>query len=304
MSRFLRVLVGVVVLLGFAAVGVVSVHHRGRHSRRATAAASCTYTADKSGDAAREREDGGKSEPAEEHERGAGDDAAKEAEEKRERERTAQGPEVSGLFAGPAGNEAVERCDTPGHPEFFDDLAKANSSLLTREVAPGTQLKPGAQRSAVRAADALPQIGGTWSPYGKTPMLGNRTDYDTTRGSTKEGFVGLAGRTTGFARDADGNLYAATSNGGIWKSTDGAGNWTAIGDSLPTQVVSGIAWSPANGGTLIVLTGDNAFGGDTYAGLGVYRSTDGGATWQHSSGIADGLLGFKVAVDPTNANVL
>ena len=94
------------------------------------------------------------------------------------------------------------------------------------------------------------------------------------------------------------------SNGGIWKSTDQAANWTSIGEGLPTQVVSGVAWTSANGGTLVVLTGDNAFGGDTYAGLGVYRSTDGGATWQHSSGIADGLLGFKIVVDPNDPNVV
>src|SRR4051794_30109785 len=52
------------------------------------------------------------------------------------------GTEVSGLFSGPRGGE--ERCDRPGHPETFEDLAKANSSRMTRQVAPGTQLKPGA----------------------------------------------------------------------------------------------------------------------------------------------------------------
>ncbi len=77
--------------------------------------------------------------------------------------------------------------------------------------------------------------------------------------------------------DDSGNSYAAVSNGGIWKSSDQQ-HWTSIGDGLPTQVVSGIAWTSAGGGTLIVLTGDLAYGGDTYAGLGVYRSADGGAT--------------------------
>ncbi|MDX6659288.1 MAG: hypothetical protein QOJ55_110, partial [Solirubrobacteraceae bacterium] len=215
-----------------------------------------------------------------------------------------KGSEVRGLFTGPPGKDAGAGCDKPGHPESFEDLAKANSSLLTREVAPGTQIKPGAQRAAVRAASALPTTGGTWSPYGDTPLLANRPEYDTTRGSTLEGFVGLSGRTTSFARDAKGTLYSAPSNGGIWKSTDEAATWSSIGDGLPTQVVSGVAWSSSDGGTLLVLTGDNAYGGDTYAGLGVYRSTDGGASWQHSSGVPDGLLGFKIVVDPNHANVV
>src|SRR3954471_6191043 len=118
-------------------------------------------------------------------------------------------------------------------------------------------------------------------------------------GSALEGFVGMAGRATAFARDpGSGAIYAAVSNGGIWKSTDNAGSWSSIGDDLPTQVVSGLAWSPADGGTLLVLTGDRAFGGDTYAGLGVYRSSDEGKTWKHSSGVSDGLLGFRIVGDP------
>jgi hypothetical protein len=226
----------------------------------------------------------------------------------KERDRGEQrkgGPEVRGLFNGPAGNPALEKCDRPGHPESFEDLAKANSHLLSREVAPGTQIKPGAQRAAVMHSKDLPTIGAAWSPIGKTPLLGNKTQYDTTMGSTGEGFVGLSGRTTSFARDpSTGALYAAVSNGGIWKSTDNAGTWSSIADNLPTQVVSGLAWSSANGGTLLVLTGDNAFGGDTYAGLGVYRSTDQGKTWKHSAGVGDGLLGFKIAVDPNDPSVV
>ena len=83
-------------------------------------------------------------------------------------------------------------------------------------------------------------------------------------------------------------------------STDRGGSWTSIGDNLPTQVVSGMAWTPADGGTLVILTGDNAFGGDSIAGLGVYRTTDLGAHWTHATGVPDGVLGFKVAADQTH----
>jgi hypothetical protein len=264
-------------VLALAAVGAIALRGRGGHPRREVACA-----------------------PA---------DQAKPATDEKDRERekdrgSATKAEVHGLFSGPAGNDAAEKCDRPGHPETFEDLAKANSSRLTREVAPGTQIKPGAQRAAVRSARALPTIGNAWAPLGKTPLIANKPEYDTSNGSTLEGFVGLSGRTTSFARDSSGNLYAATSNGGIWRSKDSAATWSSIADNLPTQVVSGVAWSSKDGGTLLVLTGDNAYGGDTYAGLGVYRSTDDGAHWQHSTGVPDGLLGFKIVVDPNDRDIV
>jgi hypothetical protein len=230
-------------------------------------------------------------------------EAAREEGEHAREEREA-GSATNPMYAGP--RIAESPCgDRPGHPESFLDLAQANGQRTARAVAPGTQLKAGAYRAAVSQRADLPSTGGTWSPYGKTPLIGDRSEYDTTNGSTSEGLSDLSGRVTSFAADASGDhVFAAASNGGIWMSTDRGDSWSSIGDTLPTQVVSGIAWSPADGGTLIVLTGDNAFGGDSIAGLGVYRSSDLGAHWTHAAGVPDGLLGFKVAVDPTQPNVV
>lgn len=182
-------------------------------------------------------------------------------------------------------------------PESVDDMTRANSARAARSVAPGTALKPGAYRAAVHAADALPTSGGTWQPYGGTPLHADLADYGGT-----EGFADISGRATQFARDTNGSLFVAASNGGIWQSDDNGQNWHSIADQLPTQVVSGVAWTPASGGSLVVLTGDNAYGGDTYAGLGVYRSNDDGASWQHADGVPDGILGFKLALDPSDPN--
>ncbi len=206
--------------------------------------------------------------------------------------------EVGDFYRGPA-HEVPCAEGLARHPESFAELAVANSSQLTRTVAPGTRIKSGAYRAALHDRAALPSVGGAWQAYGKPPLISNRTEYDTTNGSTAQGLGDLSGRVNGLTTDDSGITYAAVSNGGIWKSTDRQ-HWTSIGDGLPTQVVSGLGWTPAGGGNLIVLTGDRAYGGNTYAGLGVYRSSDGGATWTHSAGIPDGLLGFRVVVDPTD----
>ncbi|HEX8123538.1 MAG TPA: hypothetical protein VF549_19970 [Solirubrobacteraceae bacterium] len=266
--------------------------------------------------AARECKDGekGESEEREREERGREEREEREREEREEREREecegkrrgeiGGGGEAAALYAGPKPQEPP--CgERPGLPEPFADLAKMNSSIASRSVAPGTMLKPGAYRAALRAAADLPQTGGDWKPYGRAPLETGRTEYDVSDESTQLGLGNVAGRLTAYAVDpATGRLFAVGSNGGVWTSTDNGENWTSIGENLPTQTTAGIAWTSAGGGTLIVLTGDGAFAGSAYTGIGAYWTTDMGATWNRAGGIPDGLVGFKLAVDPTNASVV
>lgn len=271
MSRSRLGLVALLLLvIGGAAFGATALRHRGGSDRRA--AAPCRK----------------------------GGEAREAAEREQERERD----HVPGLYAGPEGVEPP--CgERPGLPESFADLAKANSSIAARSVAPGTQVRKGAYRAAVRDAAALPTTGGAWTPFGNTPLDTGRTEYDQTQGSTHEGLGKVAGRMTSLSRDpSTGRLFAAGSNAGVWTSTDDGAHWTSIGDTLPTQVVAAVAWTPAGGGTLIALTGDDAFGGSSLAGLGAYRSSDLGATWTHASGVPDGVLGFRLAVDPAHPAIV
>jgi photosystem II stability/assembly factor-like uncharacterized protein len=216
------------------------------------------------------------------------------------------------------GSEGKDRRERPGlrcegrfHPESYADLAQANSSRASQDTAPFSTVKEGAYQHALAQRDALaadptsvPGTDGTWTPYGTGSEVTDNTDFDQSNGSTQEGLGAVSGRISDYAYDpSTSSLYAAASNGGIWKTTDMGKSWTSVGDGLPTQVVSAVAWSPAQGGTLLVLTGDDAFGFDSLAGLGVYRSTDGGATWQHGAGVPSGANGFRIAVDPADPSV-
>ena len=206
---------------------------------------------------------------------------------------------------------ADANCEPRFHPESYGDLSRANSAKVSQNTDPFTTVKSGAyessleQRAALEADPAgIPGASGSWTPYGTGADVADNLDFDQTGGSTAEGLGAVSGRISDFAYDAStGSLYAAASNGGIWKSTDMGQSWASIADNLPTQVVSAVAYSPAQGGTLLVLTGDNAFGFDSIAGLGVYRSTDGGATWTKGTGVPDGANGFRIAVDPSDPSV-
>jgi hypothetical protein len=222
-----------------------------------------------------------------EHEGVAGDDdARREGNDEAERER-------------PSG---TDDCVNRKHPESLFDLTQINGQRVARDVAPFTEVRPGAYAAAVAQRAAVAGIGGTWTPLGTTPLLSAEEGYDEVNTS---GLVELSGRIQDFAYDAVGkHLYAAVANGGVWRSDDAGATWTSTGDGLPSQIVGSVAWSPPGGGTLLALTGDGAFGGDSYAGIGVYRSTDQGQTWQRGTGVPDGAIGFKLAVDPSNPSVV
>jgi hypothetical protein len=157
-------------------------------------------------------------------------------------------------------------------------------------------------KSALAAGPAVAGTNGSWKPLGVGPLISDDPNYTATYGS---GFADLSGRITDFAYSpTTKQLWTTAAQGGVWESDDSGASWHSVGDGLPFQSVSGIAWTRAGGpkGTLMVLTGDHAFSND-YAGLGAYWTTDDGAHWNHAKGLPDGALGFKIAVDPTASSV-
>ena len=197
-------------------------------------------------------------------------------------------------------------CALRGGPETFADLADASNAVAERVGADSVADYAAAARQRKRLERAgsasVPGTGGRWSPVGRGPLHADDPNYPDTYG---DGFADLSGRISDYAYDPQHKLlFAAVASGGVWQSGNDGASWRSIGDSLPTQTVGSIAYSPAQGGTLIAVTGDNAFGGNTYGGLGVYRSTNDGTTWQRAKGPPSGAQGFKAAVDPTNPRVI
>src|SRR5256884_6202871 len=98
--------------------------------------------------------------------------------------------------------------------------------------------------------------------------------------------------------------YVGAASGGIWKTEDGGVHWRAVFDSQPAQAIGAIALAPSAHNVLWAGTGETFFIRSTTAlGNGVYRSTDGGRSWQHQGLDATGRIA-RIVIHPANPDVV
>ena len=171
---------------------------------------------------------------------------------------------------------------------------------------------PAAMRPRSAAALRSPPTARDWLPLGPTVVVNGQT----------VGNQPVGGRVGGLAVAPGGALvYAASANGGVFRSRDGGTTWQSLMDHFnldPTNFAStstvcgAIAIDPADPNRVYVGTGEGdtyqvfqiriAFALPAYRGIGPIRSDDGGGSWipEASSPDLAGEAFFALAVDPTD----
>ncbi len=99
------------------------------------------------------------------------------------------------------------------------------------------------------------------------------------------------------------SFYVGARNGGVWKTTNNGTTFEPIFDDQDVTSIGCLAIAPSNSDIVWVGTGDAANARSSYAGNGVYKSTDAGKSWQRM-GLPDSQHIARIVVHPTNPDLV
>ena len=165
---------------------------------------------------------------------------------------------------------------------FFAQPAKKPRTLQSTK--PELRLEGFEAYKALRAGSKLKDL--EWRFLGPTNVSGRVTDVAV---------VAPKGRNY--------TIYVASASGGVWKTANEGTTWTPVFEGEATAAVGDIALAPSDPNVVWVGTGEHNIFRSSQAGLGVYKSTDGGATWAHM-GLADTNTVSRIVVHPADPDVV
>ncbi len=112
---------------------------------------------------------------------------------------------------------------------------------------------------------------------------------------------GRASRVVGIPGDPS-TYYLSTAAGGVWKSGNGGHTWESVFDDQPVSSIGSVVLASGNSNIVFVGSGEANIRGNVGEGNGIYRSRDGGETWDHVWK-AEGQIG-TIVVSPNDDDVI
>ena len=82
-------------------------------------------------------------------------------------------------------------------------------------------------------------------------------------------------------------MWTGSVAGGIWKTTNGGASWQAQDDFMANLAVTSIVIDPTDPNTLYAGTGEGFWNGDAIRGAGVFKTINGGVTWEQLASTTD-----------------
>ncbi|HEX7325699.1 MAG TPA: hypothetical protein VF292_10150 [Rhodanobacteraceae bacterium] len=99
-------------------------------------------------------------------------------------------------------------------------------------------------------------------------------------------------------------FYMGSTGGGVWKTDNYGSSWTNLSDKyFKSNNIGAIAVAPSNPRVIYVGTGESDARNELLTGDGMYKSTDGGKTWQHIGLDKTHIISW-ITIDPTNPDIV
>jgi len=119
------------------------------------------------------------------------------------------------------------------------------------------------------------------------------------------GPVNMAGRVTDVEGDPRNPkvFYVTGATGGVWKTINAGTTWIPLWERGAIASIGDIAIAPSDSKVLYVGTGEGNARNSVAPGWGIYKSTDGGISWQ-SAGLEKTQHVGRIIVHPTNPNIV
>ncbi len=184
-----------------------------------------------------------------------------------------------------------------------------------KSTSPGALSSTYPPKRSLDGAPAFPSGSTVWAPVGPAPLASDAT------GDGMQDYNWVSGRATSVLidpADTTGNtVLLGGAYGGLWKSRNAGSlnsnpasvTWQSLIDDQPTLAVGAIALQPGSSSVILVGSGETNSSGDSYYGLGILRSVDGGASWTQiqSAGTGQSFLGVgfsKIAFSTANSSLV
>jgi len=118
------------------------------------------------------------------------------------------------------------------------------------------------------------------------------------------GPAGMSGRIAAVdSLASDPNfIVVGASTGGLWISRNGGLNWTPVFDDMPVGSIGAVAINQKNPDIIWVGTGEGNVRNSTSIGAGVFKSVDGGKTFEQVGLVKTERIN-RIALHPDNSNI-
>jgi hypothetical protein len=114
-----------------------------------------------------------------------------------------------------------------------------------------------------------------------------------------------SGRISDFAVNPDNHseIYVGVAAGNIWKTTNNGTTWTPVFDKYGVYAIGCLKMDPENPSVIWAGTGENNHQRQLGYGDGIYKSEDGGGSWENM-GLKESRHIGMIAIDPRNTDVV